>query len=913
MLGQGPAEVVLSGPEARELQVLAEEIRGQLESIAEVSSATVASRTGRDELRVIPDERRLAAFGLTGDQVLPALNLVPREGVQMPTGFTLSDGREIPLAIRRVERSNRASEDLRALRLATPAGVVPLEALADVRRMPPPATITHKNGRREIGVRYRLGPEAPQTGPARLELDEQIQSALQEVHRPAGYTLETPAAEDGTAWLKGIFIAILLLLYAVLAVTFESLTLPLLVMLALPLTLLGALWALVLADAPLDYMAQVGAITLIGLTVNPAILLVDRMQQRAWRGGRSAGAAALAAVRERARPVLMTTATTVAGLWPLALVTGRQNEIWPPFATIVMGGLVTSTLLTLLVIPVGFVFLNRLDRLFGRLGPWIVIAWGGATAAVMTPLIVADVITSMTWQVITTVLVASLLLGALVLLFRRQDYPEPAREDDGPPEVQVRYLHKVYGRPGPIGRAWRIQERFGRRALAYGGRAFDPRHALGRILPLALVLGGALFLAFSLQTVFWRMVLLLVSAGLASALLRQVRRARGKADQLGRVDPGGPEGAAAFMLPWLAYSYIVLTFHVTPKFAEERIGFGLWWVITLGLIVLFVQLGRRTAVLISRGDIPERPMEGKLRRSRRLWRGISRRLFGLDLPREQVHALAGVAFRAERGMVGILGPNGAGKTTLLRMLAGILDPTLGAISLGGVALPKLRRYLARWVGYLPQDFGLPNNLTAREYLDYYALLYEIGPASEREARVGRLLEEVGLGQRADEKIGSFSGGMRQRVAVARTLLRLPPVIIVDEPTVGLDPRERIRFRNLLARLAEGRVVLFSTHVVEDVEVACERVIVLARGKVVFDGPPPDLADEAKGRTWVLNLADDEDDSLPEGAMIVDQLPEGDGTTRHRILAESRPHQRAEPAAPTLEDGYLWLVGLGVEI
>ena len=167
-----------------------------------------------------------------------------------------------------------------------------------------------------------------------------------------------------------------------------------------------------------------------------------------------------------------------------------------------------------------------------------------------------------------------------------------------------------------------------------------------------------------------------------------------------------------------------------------------------------------------------------------------------------------------------LGPNGAGKTTLLRNLAGILDPSLGMITIGDVPLKRLRRYLARYVGYLPQDFGLPEDLTAREYLEYYALHYELQPADRRLERIDRLLKEVGLGEKADQKIGSYSGGMRQRVAVARTLLRLPPIIIVDEPTVGLDPRERIRFRNLLSRLAEGRVVLFSTHVVEDVEVAC---------------------------------------------------------------------------------------------
>ena len=142
-------------------------------------------------------------------------------------------------------------------------------------------------------------------------------------------------------------------------------------------------------------------------------------------------------------------------------------------------------------------------------------------------------------------------------------------------------------------------------------------------------------------------------------------------------------------------------------------------------------------------------------------------MFGLDLPREEVRALVNVAFRVDRGMVGILGPNGAGKTTLLRNLAGILDPSVGTIKLGGVPIQRLRRYLARYVGYLPQDFGLPDDLTAREYLSYYGLLYDLKPADRRQERIEKLLEEVGLAERAGERIGGYSGGMRQRVAVAR--------------------------------------------------------------------------------------------------------------------------------------------------
>ena len=189
-----------------------------------------------------------------------------------------------------------------------------------------------------------------------------------------------------------------------------------------------------------------------------------------------------------------------------------------------------------------------------------------------------------------------------------------------------------------------------------------------------------------------------------------------------------------------------------------------------------------------------------------------------------------------------------------------------------------------------------------------------------------LLEEVGLGERPDDKIGNYSGGMRQRVAVARTLLRLPPVIIVDEPTVGLDPqaraaqgatrivdeptvgldpRERIRFRNLLSRLARGRVVLFSTHVVEDVAVACDRVLVMRKGKIVFDGEPARLAGEALGRVWQLRLPVDQEGGV-EGK-VVDRVPEQDGTARLRLLSHTKPHPDAEPLEPTLEDGYLVLV------
>jgi len=910
LLGQAPAATVVSGPDARDLDRLARDIEEQLAGISWVETASVEGRAGDPELRVLPDGTALAGYGLTADEVLPALLVVRREGVTLRTGLIEADGREIPLTVRREEDAGqraRSIEELRQLPLSTASGVLPLSALADVRRMPAAPPIRHHDGRREVRVTHRLSEDAPATGPARQALEAQIRQAIQQVYRPPGYIIDTAAAEDSFDWFKRVLIPVVLLLFAVLAFAFESLTLPLLVLTALPLTLLGATWSLALSGMPADYMALVGCLMLIGVTVNPAILLVDRMQQRAWRGGMSAGAAALAAVRERARPVLMTMTTAVAGLWPMAIPTGRENEIWPPFATVLMGGLVSSTLLTLLFIPVGFVFLHRLDRLFGRMGPWVLLGWWAATAGTVAPLFVWGVVTSLTWQILTTLLLAAVLLGVAVWIFRRPEFPQPAAEA-GPPAVEVRCLHKVYGRPGPVGRAWRVHERFAATVRRLGGRVTDRRQAGGQVVATLLVFAGALYLAGAIRGAFWSTVFALTAAGLVASALHQVRGLRGHRDDLGRERRGGVEAVLAALAPWAAYVWIVLQHHRIDRLAGQAPGVRSWILAALGVGLIVFQLGRRTARRVAAGQLAVRPSGGRLVRVRATWRRFSRACFGLDLPREEVRALCGVNLRAERGMVGILGPNGAGKTTLLRLLAGILDPSTGVVALGGVPIHRLRRYLARWVGYLPQDFGLPRDLTAREYLDYWALLYEIGPAAERHARVTRLLEEVGLGARADEKIGSYSGGMRQRVAVARTLLRLPAVIIVDEPTVGLDPRERIRFRNLLSRLAEGRVVLFSTHVVEDVEVACERVVVMARGRVAFDGAPDGLADVAEGKVWSLLVEPGQTPDLPRGSLVVEQVPEPSGAVRTRVLSSEAPGDAAHAERPTLQDGYLWLVG-----
>ena len=874
--GGGADEILISGPESRVLERLADDLVLRLEAVDQVWRAWQSAPRGAEEIWVEPDRRGFEAFELTVDEVLPGLRFAGVGGMNAGL-YVLPSGRELPVFVERVNgREPDGLKDLRRLRVHTESGVTTVSALASIRQMPPPPAIVHRNGRRETSVYYRLDASAPESGPARAELEEEIATAIRSTPRAQGYAVEVQEQDESLGVLAEYLLWAGLLVLLVLAIAFESLTLPWLVLLSVFLAVVGAAWLMVLTDTPAQPIAAIGAVVLIGLAINPAILIVDRMQHRV-RNGWSAGAAALASVRERTRPVLMTAATTIAALWPLALARGVENETWPPFATLIIGGILTATLLTLLVIPVCYLFFQRLDQLFGRVGPWLVVG---------------------------------LLAAIIVLAFRRPDLAEPETAG-GPPVLDVRNLKKIYGMPGPIRQALRAPRDFAERIRREGGsvthRQFDWRDAMGRFGPYLILTAAPLLLSTQVQAAGWKMILWLLAAAFLVRLGNEIRQARRPDEEDAR--PGGLEAAFRVLLPWGVLAAFVAWMIVMPRLEDREPETVLLLPILAGILILVGQLIRHSAVRQQRGQIGERATAGPFRHPRTLLRRLARRVGGFDLPIEPVLALTEVTFRVERGMVGILGPNGAGKTTLLRQLAGILDPTRGVINLGGVRVTKIQRVLARWVGYLPQDAGLPGGLSPREYLGYFAALYEL-PVEIRRERVESLLSEVGLAEKSGDKIKTLSGGMRQRVAVARTLLRLPSVIIVDEPTVGLDPRERIRFRNLLGRLARDRIVLFSTHVVEDVAVACDRVLVLSSGRLVFDGAPSDLAGAARGRVWECRFAPDDPFELPDGAILAEETPTLDGGNVRRILADVAPAADATQLEAQLQDGYLWLITHG---
>jgi len=273
-------------------------------------------------------------------------------------------------------------------------------------------------------------------------------------------------------------------------------------------------------------------------------------------------------------------------------------------------------------------------------------------------------------------------------------------------------------------------------------------------------------------------------------------------------------------------------------------------------------------------------------------------------------ALNGVSLSFDRGMLGLLGPNGAGKTTFLSILTLSLEPTSGRRVYDGLdaAEARLRPAIRRLIGYLPQDYRPLGHLTGREYLTWMARLrgVPLGRAALAE-RVRGLLEDVGLSGAAERRSGEYSGGMQRRLGIAQALIHSPRLLIVDEPTAGLDPEERIRFRNLITGIAEQTAVLLSTHIVEDVEATCPRLVVIGRGQLLFDGPPSDLLRAAAGRLWQVAA----DAPLPAGTVEVTVRSDHRGAVE-RVVWSPEPIPGARPRQVTLEEAYgAWLAVRGL--
>ena len=267
-------------------------------------------------------------------------------------------------------------------------------------------------------------------------------------------------------------------------------------------------------------------------------------------------------------------------------------------------------------------------------------------------------------------------------------------------------------------------------------------------------------------------------------------------------------------------------------------------------------------------------------------------------------ALKNISLDINQGMFGLLGPNGAGKTTLMKIISTLLKKSSGEVIVCGIPVEKSSE-IRGLIGYLPQDFSMYGNMNAYEALDYLATLSGM-KKSERKTKVPELLEKVNLLEQRKTKVKAMSGGMKRRLGIAQSMIHDPKVIIVDEPTAGLDPEERVRFRNLLCEIAKDRIVLLSTHIVGDIEATCEEIAILNQGEIVFRGTVRELLKLVENKVYTLEISTSELDMMKERYLVTGILTSG-SLEKEKLIADKKPLESATLCSADVEDAYMYLM------
>ncbi|MEZ5071932.1 MAG: efflux RND transporter permease subunit, partial [Bacteroidales bacterium] len=887
LMGIGTDEeyIVLKGQDFSLLVEVAEDLQAYMDDLENVSSARLSVRDNQPEVHLEFNPLLMNRYGITQNQVLGELSSFQNEissGVQFRQD---EEEYEILIKYSDYEESDEdmRMEDLRTLEIpdSEDDDLVELQQIADLYFAAGLNDIARLNQEKQVELRYQYDEDVYDSNDLLAYARSEIESLIANANIPAGVAVELVQEESSLADYKSMFLIALLLVYMILAAIFESFVTPFVLLFSIPLAAIGSFFLLTVTGQSLfNANTIMGFLILLGVVVNNGIILIDFIQVLRQRGYRKTRAI-LTAGLSRVRPILITAVTTCTAMIPLAMGNAEYVEaIGPPFAITVIGGLTLSTLLTLVYIPMLYNGIEAALAWLRELKLWVKIFLAlleigliGAVALYMDP----GIWRAAVWMVV--------LLGLPVAWWFVSSSLRKARvriiDPEETIEIEVSNLVKVYGRPNKTLRDFRAGRIMARAARSLSVALQPKLEALIWQLPL---LGFLIYFAwFYLVSGFWQ----LASSALLYAYLlyllddfRRIRDRRWLRIMRGVVRYGLPVGVI-----WLFQQRFDNT-------ALSLLALVLWF-----LVVAVLDVKNRYR---REGFDPK-----SVRRIFRWFVWLVGQLPGIR-PRDEFKALKGVSLTIGTGMFGLLGPNGAGKSTMIRIICGILEQSYGKIWINGIDTQKKREELQGLIGYLPQEFGMYENMSSYEYLDYQAMLKGITDSARRAGRVREVLESVHMWDQRQKKIGSYSGGMKQRIGIAQVLLHLPRILVVDEPTAGLDPRERIRFRNLLVELSRSRVVIFSTHIIEDISSSCNTMAVINRGEVLFHGTPARMTEIARGRVWRHSVPADRFEELTRDKLVVHHMRDGD-RIRMRCISAQKPFPEAEEDHPLLEDAYLWLL------
>jgi len=573
------------------------------------------------------------------------------------------------------------------------------------------------------------------------------------------------------------------------------------------------------------------------------------------------------------------------------------TEVGAPFAITIIGGLGLSTLLTLVFIPT----LNTGIRTSLN---WIFsLDWKNLVLIALLYFaggyLIISKVDTLVWKIIDFLLLFILTPATLYFIknsLRKAN--DKLIDESAPLHIHVRNLVKIYDRDSRFVREWKsglkIRQRLGLERTYSHWKDFDYL-----VWQIPLFVFAVYFIYYYLESGFWYFVL---PVGLYLMMLAAAKPATIFAANM---ETTGYRKWLVRFMKWL-YSFIfwgmpaviIILFYMKYKLLGLLIPATVIWYLLLLIKV--------TSDKLYREHININRLQGRFTGIRKTFFRIVMVIPLIGKKKTPFKALKGVSFNIEHGMFGLLGPNGAGKSTLMRIICGILEPSYGQITINGIDTKVKREELQGLIGYLPQEFGIYENLTAWEFLNYIGILKKIYNREERESRIDYVLNAVHMISHKHEKLGSYSGGMKQRIGIAQILLHLPRILVVDEPTAGLDPRERIRFRNLLVELSRDRIVIFSTHIIEDVASSCNQVAVVRSGELVYLGEPVQMAGIAQGKIWMADMNFTAFESFKDQHVIIHHMRDGENI-RVRCMADESPFEGAHSVKANLEDAYLYLL------
>ena len=908
MLGVGTNQerILIKGQDFDVMKNVAGDLQYFLESLESMNRVRVSYSDNRPEVHLRFYPLIMNDYNVSLTNILGELNSFNKEintNIQFKQGSDQYDIliKEMPKPGTTLEqqRKPRTMHDLRTLPIPDAAGGVhELQNVSEIVYSSGAAVINRVNREKQIEVSYSFVTAAQDSKDLLTSYRQEVDKVVESYKLPAGVAVQVIHEEDELKDFYILILAAFILIFMILASVFESLSTPIVLMFSIPLAAIGSFVALILTGNSLfSANTMIGFIILIGIVVNNGIILIDYTNILRKRGFRIERALILAGM-SRIRPILITAIVTVVAMFPLAMGDNEYvGAIGAPFAITVIGGLSMSTLLTLIFIPTFYFGLEN------------AIIWMKSlslrTKIIQMVLMVLGIfliytrVDSFLWQMLDIIAVFLVVPGSTWFIMNSLRKAKDTVIDPAVPiHITIQNLVKIYDWGSRFQREWignrNIRERAGQIKYYRSWKDFDDfvweLPILGFLCYFTFAyLKNGLYMFIMAHIIFF---FTLYIWGSVKEFL-QYKGDRDSNKWCVRLADGGYT-----FIYWILPLIFLLLFYLEWKSIGSVVMIAVLWYFALSV--------QMTAEMLYVKNINIERLQGRFAGSRRFFFKLVEQMPLIGRKRDAFKALKGVSLEIETGMIGLLGPNGAGKSTMMRVICGIYEQSYGKVWINGIDTQEKREELQGLIGYLPQEFGSYENMSAYEFLDYQGILKGLTNPVERAARIEYVLTSVHLWDRKDDKIGGYSGGMKQRIGIAQILLHLPRILVVDEPTAGLDPRERIRFRNLLVELSRERVVIFSTHIIEDISSSCNQVAVVNRGELHYAGNPADMVKLAEGLVWQYTIAARDFDSFPAKDRVVHHMRDGENI-KLRFLSSEKPSEDAILVKPVLEEAYLCLL------